>query len=186
MTSRSKIVRRSLLVAAAFAMAFPASGSAHASGTQTTHERGSWIEIGGVCTPIGVDGTVAHVKCTGLASAQGTWTGLWVEDIDAFIDASTGSMHGTADEVFTGRASDGTTGSLHVLEEFQIDGSSALSGQGVIVGGHRRLGRFVGHVFRRRLPRRTRTRRLPSRVDPPVEELSIRLPSIRRRFQGDE
>ena len=110
--------------------------TADAAPKGVTNARGSWVETGGACTPQGVDGSVLHLTCTATATAVGTWVGVWVENADLYLDVNTEDVWGTADETFTGRASDGTIGSLHILEQVQIEGSdSSLSGQGRIVGG---------------------------------------------------
>jgi hypothetical protein len=135
---RARIVVLSVLT---FALALP-SLSAQASPKTVTQVRGSWIETGGACVPQGIEGTVLHLTCTGTAAAVGTWTGVWVEDVDLYLDLETDDVWGSAHETFTGRAADGTSGSLDVVERLRIDGTdSTLYGEGDIVGG---TGDWVG------------------------------------------
>lgn len=114
---------------------------AHASG-RTVDVTGAWQQDGAVCTVDSVDASnVAHLTCTGLATAEGDWTGLFKEQVVANLDLNTGNSWGTSTQEFTGRASDGGTGTITMNEDFTIASNCALHGIAKITGG---TGDFAG------------------------------------------
>lgn len=105
-----------------------------AARTQSRDVRGEFISLGGA--PTGYDPQTGEFTAIGISTASGDWNGYWYEDIRFTIDMATGNANGTALQIFTGTASDGTSGSLIVLEHFTVDGSThVLRGDGEILGG---------------------------------------------------
>jgi hypothetical protein len=85
--------------------------------------------------------TTGRFVCTSTSQWTGTWTGITTLTAAGRLNLVTGEARGTADEMFVGRASDGTTGSLHVSDVFTIGADGYLRDVGVIVGG---TGDWVG------------------------------------------
>jgi hypothetical protein len=88
-------------------------------------------------TPDPVTPTSGHFTCTTSSQWIGTWTGASTMTVRGTIDLLTSAATGTADETFVGRASDGTTGSLHIFDTFTLtpdgfirDVASILEGSG--------------------------------------------------------
>lgn len=103
---------------------------------------GSWQEIGVACGPGTIEANIYKGHCTGFAIAEGGWIGVFREELDANINLVTGDMWGTSTQEFTGRSTDGSTGTIAMTEDFTVDGASgSLHGVATITGG---TGDFTG------------------------------------------
>lgn len=108
--------------------------SAQAQTRSSTNVKGEFIQAAAGVT--GYDPQTGVFTAVGIATVNGDWTGYWYEEIEVTTDPLTGDASGTVRQTFTGTASDGTSGSLDVLEYFTIDGSNhQLHGEGKILGG---------------------------------------------------
>jgi hypothetical protein len=120
----------------------PGKASTHSAGRSgraayATTFRGAWVEEVGVCTKASAD--IEHQNATFTCTTTGTLTGQLtaqaLEKVENTVDAA-GNEWGNIDEWLVGRSSDNTCGSLHIVEDFVLDGASnAVHGVGRIVEG---------------------------------------------------
>lgn len=131
MRSRRHRVFSSLLVVLVTTMV---SGQAAAQNRSAIEVEGEFVSLGGL--PTGYDPATGTITAVAFSTASGDWNGSWYEQLEFMLDPQTSDATGTALQIFTGRASDGTAGSLSVLEHFTVDGAThVLHGEGQILGG---------------------------------------------------
>jgi len=110
--------------------------------TYTTAVSGDWYVTG--CAPTSVPSSPTFpMKLTGVCTgeATGSWTGLVVDHTRAVMDEDL-TLRSQDDIHLSGRAADGTCGSLHIRQTITVAGeTSELKGVATIVGG---TGDWVG------------------------------------------
>ncbi|MHB8465580.1 MAG: hypothetical protein ACYDH6_00120 [Acidimicrobiales bacterium] len=95
--------------------------------------------------PVPGSPTTGRFVCASTSQWTGTWTGITTLTAAGRLNLVTGEAEGTADETFAGRASDGSTGSLHVSDVFTIGADGYLRDVAVIISG---TGDWVGAAGR--------------------------------------
>lgn len=144
--SRAIRLFASILTAAAVLTAGPAPAGAKA--TRTTPIRGGWFAaLPAVVTAVDAERSAdpEHTRITGSTRSVGVshWTGslttvnTYVMDVEFAFDAETGTTtgRGRVDEWSTGRAADGSVGSLHTIQTFDLYADNTLVFDIRIVGG---------------------------------------------------
>jgi hypothetical protein len=126
---------------AATAVSLLATCSASGATKRATPLRGTWQQIIN-CLPTSYNPLNEQVHCVGSSSWSGTWTGTTSYTFDGTANLLTGDSSGTVHEVFTGKASDGTTGTLTFVETERVIGAtSKIHIEATIVGAS---GGFAG------------------------------------------
>src|SRR2546423_1816827 len=162
---RRLAVRFGVLAAAcAVAAAGPAAASAHHR-HHASKVSGSWSNPVGACVAhiIKFDPATGDLICTGTSDWTGTWTGSTTWTVTARQDLATGAASGRIDEVFTGHAADGRTGTLTFVEHFTLDAAGPIDIRGHIVASSDALTGSHGH------PPRAGPRSAPWRVAAAVQ-----------------
>jgi hypothetical protein len=115
-------------------------GASQAS-VRSTALSGTWFQLIN-CLPTSFDPLTDQIHCIGSSSWSGTWTGTTTYTMDGKYNVLTGDSTGVIHEVFTGKASDGTSGKLTFTEQLKIVGAtSKLHINATIVGAS---GGFAG------------------------------------------
>lgn len=140
----NRIFIRGAFAAAIVAMSL--SGSAAHASERTVEVAGVWQEAGLACIGDGIDeSNIQHYTCTGLAIAEGGWTGIFKEKVTGALDLNTGNSSGTSTQEFTGLWANGGVGTITMKEDFTIDKTMACArffhGIAAITGG---TGDFAG------------------------------------------
>src|SRR5207302_1388911 len=107
----------------------PAQAGAKAAKTDVS---GEFVQA--AIVPTSYDPSTGAATAVGIATVNGDWTGYWYEEVQAIVDP-TGDTVGTSHQVFTGTASDGTSGTLTVEETFTVTADHQVHAEGRIVDG---------------------------------------------------
>lgn len=99
-------------------LAGPPVASAH-----TLAIKGTWQQLIN-CAPTSFDAQSKQLTCIGKSLWSGTWSGTTAYTFQGTYDLVTGNSKGTIHEVFTGKASDGTSGTLTFIEHSTINGAN--------------------------------------------------------------
>jgi hypothetical protein len=92
---------------------------------------GTWQQLVN-CAITSYDLTSEHMTCIGSSLWRGTLQGITRYKVDATYGLLSGDGHGTIDETFYGRSSDGRRGSLRFQETFTATGAT----QGMQIDAH--------------------------------------------------
>ena len=125
----------------AAAVSVPALCAPAPAAADTVALSGTWRQLVN-CLPTNYNPLTDQIHCIGASAWKGTWTGTTTYTLDGTYDVLTGDTKGTVHEVFTGTASDGTSGTLTFTEQVTITGatgkfvdeSTILSGTGGFAG----------------------------------------------------
>jgi hypothetical protein len=113
---------------------------------RVTKVRGTWEQLVN-CVPTGYDPSNGHVHCIGSSEWHGSWEGSTTYDYDGSYDPLTGDSTGVTHETFTGRASDGTSGTLTVIDYSTLDGATgAFRADTDIISGTEGFAGSRGHA----------------------------------------
>jgi parallel beta-helix repeat protein len=138
-----------VLALAAVALAALSGAAAASAGPPHTSEvRGTWSDPVGACVAhiISFDASTGDFVCTGTSKWTGTWSGSTTWTLTGNQDPATGAVSGRIDEVFTGHAADGTTGTLVFAEHITIDPAGNTDIRGSIVHSSGGLTHSLGHA----------------------------------------
>jgi hypothetical protein len=107
-------------------IAAPAGAASSPSGVTTSTVGGSWAQIVN-CVFTSIDPSTGDFTCVGGSTWEGSWTGVTHYEVTGTYNATTGDMHGTFHEVFTGiYVPDKSHGTLGFQERFVIEGATSV------------------------------------------------------------
>lgn len=109
---------------------------------------GTWSNPVGACVAhiVKFDPATGDITCTGTSAWTGTWTGSTTWKVTGNQDLATGAGSGRIDEVFTGHAADGRSGTLTFVENFTLDAAGNIDIHGRIVSSSGELARSHGRA----------------------------------------
>jgi hypothetical protein len=115
-----------------FVLVVPAAAADHGHRSEVA---GDWTNPVGACVGhiTSVDPATGDLLgCTGTSDWTGTWTGSTTWTLTGDVSLTAGGS-GRIDEVFTGHAADGRTGTLTFVEHFTLDATGHIDIKGKIV-----------------------------------------------------